>query len=376
MLWLFALLLVDDVVVNGHKPDNPVAFKLTPAFTLGEDPDGPVFSVGVTLTEGPDGAIYALDPGNARVVIFDKQGRLQGEFGKKGQGPGEFQQPKGIGVDARGRIAVFDTGVKRLSFLDTQGELLEDLSFAPGINAVFNPFFFKNGNALFASGQLGPEGQVILQLALYDRRIKPVKRLAAVEQPKRDWSRAGDPNFWAEFLKGQFERVAEGVPVGVMLDEDTIVSAMTNEYRGQIWNGAGESKGRFSKELKQKGFTEEGKRVFFENMWQNMRNNAFLARNMPRPVFERALREADLPDFQNPINRMFRFGDGFGVLVNYDHVAGKGWIEAFDKKGRCLGQTPYAGLMQSMYGAKTRLYAMGANQDDNIVIECYDIVGL
>jgi len=376
MLWLFMLCFADDVVVNGLQPDNPVAFELRPAFTLGADPDGPVFSVGVTLAEGPDGAIYALDPGNARVVVFDKSGQYQREFGKKGQGPGEFQQPKGIGVDAKGRIAVFDTGVKRLSFLDSQGELLEDQSFAPGINAVFNPTFFENGNVLFSSGQLGPQGEVVLQLALYDPQLKPIKQFAAVVQPKRDWSRAGDPNFWAEFLKGQFERVAEGVPVGAKLSEDVIVTALTNEYQGQIWNGAGELKGRFSKELKQKGFTEEAKQVFFENMWENMRNNAFLARNMPRPIFERAMREADLPDYQNPINRMFRFGDGFGVLVNYDHVNQKGVIEAFDKQGRCYGQAPYAGLMQSMYGTKGRLYAIGANQDDDIVIECYDIVGL
>jgi hypothetical protein len=39
---------------------------------------------------------------------FSADGRLLGEFGQRGNGPGEFQLPHNVAIDQQGRIYVSD----------------------------------------------------------------------------------------------------------------------------------------------------------------------------------------------------------------------------------------------------------------------------
>jgi len=57
-----------------------------------------------------DGTIFVLDNGNHRVVAFDQSGNALREFGREGQGPGEFQNPLGFGV-AGNRVLISDIGL-------------------------------------------------------------------------------------------------------------------------------------------------------------------------------------------------------------------------------------------------------------------------
>jgi DNA-binding beta-propeller fold protein YncE len=62
------------------------------------------------LGVGPDGRIYAADTHYSRVVIFESDGRLVGQFGTHGEGPGEFLLPTDVVVDAEGLIYVAEYG--------------------------------------------------------------------------------------------------------------------------------------------------------------------------------------------------------------------------------------------------------------------------
>ena len=48
--------------------------------------------------------IFVLDGGNCRIQKFDREGRFLQSFGRKGQGPGEFEQPRSIYLDKNNRI--------------------------------------------------------------------------------------------------------------------------------------------------------------------------------------------------------------------------------------------------------------------------------
>ncbi len=62
------------------------------------------------LGVGPDGRVYAADTHYARVVIFEPDGRLAGEFGTRGEGPGQFLLPTDVAVDEDGAIYVAEYG--------------------------------------------------------------------------------------------------------------------------------------------------------------------------------------------------------------------------------------------------------------------------
>lgn len=63
---------------------------------------------------------------NARIVVFDRSGKYLREFGKKGSGPGEFDQPHGLAFDSKGRMFVADRGNNRIQILEADGRFLEE----------------------------------------------------------------------------------------------------------------------------------------------------------------------------------------------------------------------------------------------------------
>ena len=77
-------------------------------------PDGNIF-----VSEGHGGA-------NARVLKFDKDGKLLKTFGKKGAGAGEMEQPHALAMDSRGRLFVGDRSNNRVLVFDQEGMLLDE----------------------------------------------------------------------------------------------------------------------------------------------------------------------------------------------------------------------------------------------------------
>ena len=63
---------------------------------------------------------------NARIVVFDKTGKYLREFGKKGTGPGEFDQPHALAFDSKERLFVGDRSNNRIQILDKNGKMLEE----------------------------------------------------------------------------------------------------------------------------------------------------------------------------------------------------------------------------------------------------------
>jgi DNA-binding beta-propeller fold protein YncE len=75
---------------------------------------------------GPAGEIYVSDGhGNSQVVKLDKNGNWVKAWGKRGAGPGEFNEPHGIATDSRGRVYVADRANNRVQIFDPEGNFLK-----------------------------------------------------------------------------------------------------------------------------------------------------------------------------------------------------------------------------------------------------------
>lgn len=84
--------------------------------------DGPT---GVAIADSGD--IFVSDGHtNARVVKFSKDGRFLKTWGEKGTGPGQFNQPHSIVIDARGRVLVGDRSNRRIQVFDQEGRFLAE----------------------------------------------------------------------------------------------------------------------------------------------------------------------------------------------------------------------------------------------------------
>jgi DNA-binding beta-propeller fold protein YncE len=84
-----------------------------------------LFNQPTDVAFGPNGEILVADGyGNSRIVKFDGQGQFIKAWGKKGNGPGEFNLPHTIVVDPRGRVIVGDRDNMRIQLFDLDGNYL------------------------------------------------------------------------------------------------------------------------------------------------------------------------------------------------------------------------------------------------------------
>jgi sugar lactone lactonase YvrE len=75
----------------------------------------------------PDGTFFISDGYiNTRVVKFDKSGKYLMTWGKKGSGPGEFNLPHAIDIDANRRVYVADRSNSRVQIFDENGKYLSE----------------------------------------------------------------------------------------------------------------------------------------------------------------------------------------------------------------------------------------------------------
>ena len=86
------------------------------------------------MAVGPDGSLYVIDSQNARVSIFDPQGKFVTTFGTPSTTDpnsqavppgGTFREPWGIAVGQDGKIYVADTWNHRVQVFDSKGTLLK-----------------------------------------------------------------------------------------------------------------------------------------------------------------------------------------------------------------------------------------------------------
>src|SRR5262249_33014417 len=104
--------------------------------------------------------------GNSRVVKFDKDGKYLAEWGKKGKGPGEFNLPHAVCLDAKGNVYVGDRENNRIQIFDADGKFVAQWTES---GAPYGIFLTMDRRMLVADGR----GNVVRFL---DEQGKPVAR--------------------------------------------------------------------------------------------------------------------------------------------------------------------------------------------------------
>ena len=112
---------------------NHTVLKLSPAgqilLVLGRRNNGGeadwLFNKPADVAVGPDGSIFVADGyGNSRIVKFDRGGNFIKAWGQYGSGPGEFMLPHSVVVDKAGRVYVGDRENARIQIFDADGRFL------------------------------------------------------------------------------------------------------------------------------------------------------------------------------------------------------------------------------------------------------------
>jgi DNA-binding beta-propeller fold protein YncE len=122
----------------------------------------------------PDGSVYVGDGYvNSRVVKFNKEGEYLLHWGRKGVGDGEFNLVHDVAVDSKGRVYVADRTNARIQVFDANGKFLTKWT---DLGAPWGLTYVERENALYMCDglnnrvlKLNLEGQVLGVLGSYGR---------------------------------------------------------------------------------------------------------------------------------------------------------------------------------------------------------------
>lgn len=153
--------------------------------TLGErgvaGNDAGHFNRPTEVAVSPDGSFYVSDGyRNTRVMKFSANGKFLFQWGTKGTGPGQFDLPHWVSLDATGNVYVADRGNKRIQVFDASGHYLRQWSG----NQIGRPYAIaldQLGNAYIADGgdqpdappdrsawvEVGPDGNPLARIGRF-----------------------------------------------------------------------------------------------------------------------------------------------------------------------------------------------------------------
>ena len=109
------------------------------------------------------GRLHVFDDQASRIVVVDVVGGLIHEFGREGEGPGDFRAAAGMAVLTDGRVVVGDTGHRAYSVFDANGAFLRAVRMGgdprtavvgrlvgqPGQDALISQAAFETGGMTF-----------------------------------------------------------------------------------------------------------------------------------------------------------------------------------------------------------------------------------
>ena len=164
---------------------------LEPVLTLGDvdtADENVAFYMPSTIAVDAAGDLFVLDTGNHRIQKFGPDGKYLATYGRKGQGPGEFDYPAWLTVDDKGFLYVSDPNNQRIQVLTPDGKDHKTIKgIEQGIGSVF----------LGRSGEL-VTGAPRMRLMMNPEEKKPdalpklVKVLDAEGKPLREFGESVD----------------------------------------------------------------------------------------------------------------------------------------------------------------------------------------
>jgi hypothetical protein len=328
-----------EIVRNPKVPMYPQgALELQEELTIGK-PEGAeeyMFAQLRWLDVDDRGAIFALDMRKALASVYSETGQYLHSFGRRGQGPGEFQAPFYISLAPSGEALVGE--MSRLSFFDHGGTFLrsQDNTVAP----LAFVKFLDDGNAV-GTRMVIEEKNPRYGVVLCGPDLKPKAVLASSPMP--------DPS-------GKYDLFASVIRWDVLGGREIVSGSGKDGYRLSVFDSAGRLVRKIENDYDPVPVTDA-------DVERQMKQHGFQSRD-----------EITYPHDLPPISWIYADREGRIYVATWRRDPGSGipLFNVFDAEGRYLCDCHMPG--EPLVFRKGKLFAIVQDDEGYQYIKRYQMI--
>jgi len=281
-----------------------------------------------------DENIYVSDWKTSEIKVFDKKGDYIRTFGRKGQGPGEFERITNMQIINQDDLLVYDGNTKRLSYFSLDGHFKRSISMnkLSALHLAIN----STSGVITSSYQLDPETAMIsTAVNLFDSDLNLIKTL--------DKSKPTDVlTPFQPFLVYKLKK------------NDDIVIGHNSKYELKVYNPQGKLIRIITKDYDPVRISADEKRERLEKLEQPLNK--------------------DVPNFYPAFNRIIVDDKNRMLIQTYEKTDdGKGFIyHVFDQEGKYLADLEINNSPQIL--SENTLYSVEEDEDGYQYVRRYKVI--
>lgn len=297
--------------------------------TIGrEDNDNFLFFQVRDITLDSENNIYILDSGNYRIQKFDTKGIYIQTIGKKGQGPGEFENPLSLYFDEKENLYVLDG--RQIKIFSTLGEFKKSI---PLETSIVDFSVNTEGDFLARINPSQERKEAIVRIDTEGKITKRIAEYSDVEPAVRKGSRSG-----SYIIFTAFHSYTPHVCFSP-IDGETIAYGFPLKYEFYLADNEGNLRLRIQKDETTFPINEKEKNKIIKDLEESISTRG---RKWPKGVLEDACKFPSHRPFFKKILIDEKIRLYLVRVVSVFEEADKVIIDVFDKNGYYLYkiQTP------------------------------------
>ena len=168
--WKGKIEIVDGVKVvhnfqpNQNKAFKPIGFVEDLSIGIEEGDENYMFNYPVDIDSDSEGNIYVLDYQDCVIKKYDPQGKFVAQFGRKGQGPGEFTNPYSMTISHQNSVYVGDYMLRKIEVFSLAGIYQKTMS----VDFLYFFSIDKNNDFIIGHGEYDKDGNRFYNVGRFD----------------------------------------------------------------------------------------------------------------------------------------------------------------------------------------------------------------
>lgn len=315
------------------KPGKRKRLVFSEELTIGvsEGDEHYMFGESVFFNTDEKGNFYVTDWDRKRILMYDPKGKYLRTIGRKGQGPGEFQNISIARFDKEGHIYVTDISNRRISFFDADGNFLRQINMP----AIFENLHMNSRGHLISSRtmRMDTESGMGFKIAygVFDENFKLISefysRISDFKPPE-----GRDMTSMAKFTARILSSIAyQPRPVYVVADNDLIFFGFPDKYEIDVYSPEGNKIKTIAREYDPIKVEEKDKIYFQENLAK-----PFL-RDNPEDYAKEAIRFISYPKYKPAYHSIALMENGWLFIIVEFKENGYTLCDLFDEDGKYIG---------------------------------------